>query len=101
MKHGYGYIRERGGDNDTVQRGRAGGGGDDRGQGITAPCGTGRGREAVLAKDAQKLYDAQNSSITVVEIENKNSCNWTTGTERSIEFFFCKRDDCETVTNGE
>ena len=67
-----------------------GGGGDDRGQGITTPCGTGRGREAVLAKDAQKLYDTQNSSITVVEIENKNSCNWTTGTERSIETFFAK-----------
>lgn len=46
--------------------------------------------EAVLAKDAQKLYDTQNSSITIVEIENKNSCNWTTGTERSIETFFAK-----------
>jgi hypothetical protein len=33
MKHGYGYIRERGGDNDTVRRGRAGGGATIAGRG--------------------------------------------------------------------
>jgi hypothetical protein len=40
----HGYIRERDGDNVTVQGGRVGGGDDDHGQGITAPCGTSGGR---------------------------------------------------------